>query len=49
VTLLFGVGAIDPLTLATVISLLVGTALLACYIPARRGVRVDPIVVLREE
>jgi len=49
VTLLFGVGAIDPWTLAAVISLLVGTALLACYIPARRGMRVDPLVVLREE
>ena len=48
-TLLFGVGAIDPPTLATVACLLVGTALLACYLPARRGMRVDPIVVLREE
>jgi putative ABC transport system permease protein len=48
-TLLFGVGVIDPLTLASVIFLVVGTTLLACYVPARRGMRVDPILVLREE
>jgi putative ABC transport system permease protein len=47
-TMLFGVSPTDPLTLAAVAGILFGTTLLACVLPARRAMRVDPVTALRD-
>jgi len=48
-SLLFGVRPTDPATIAAVVGLISGVALVACYLPARGATRVDPMLVLREE
>jgi putative ABC transport system permease protein len=47
--LLYGVSASDPVTLVAVSAVLIGVVVLACYLPASRAMRVDPMVTLRHE
>src|SRR5262249_22762578 len=48
-SLLFQVSPTDPATLGVIIGVLAGVALMACYIPARRAIRTDPMIALRYE
>jgi putative ABC transport system permease protein len=48
-SMLFGVGPADPITFLSVSAILAGVALFACYFPAQRVTRVNPLIALREE
>jgi ABC-type antimicrobial peptide transport system permease subunit len=48
-SVIYGVSSADPLTFFTVVLLLMFVAVAACYVPARRAMRVDPLVALRYE
>jgi putative ABC transport system permease protein len=47
--MLYGISANDPVTLASAIGLLLIVATTACWVPARRAMRLDPMVALRHE
>ena len=47
--MLFGVGSRDPVTIISVVGILVGIALVATYLPARRATILDPVEALRQE
>jgi putative ABC transport system permease protein len=47
--LLFGIGPADPVNLSSMAAILLAVALVAIYVPARRAMKVDPMVALRDE